>query len=100
MGGGRAESPVRHCSRDSVTVHTGRGFKDLSALLHGTTNQGRAFLFLNPPIKLFRRINIYAQEHLGVLYAAVLSALTDIHTRFMRIDPHVVHAVWNQIRFS
>ena len=29
----RTESPVRHCSRDGVAIHAGRGFKNLSALL-------------------------------------------------------------------
>src|ERR1700751_569074 len=100
MGEVRDESPVGHCSRDGMTVYAGRGFKDLSALLRRTVRHCRPFFFLNPPIKLFRGINVYAQEHLGMLDAAVLSALPDIPTCFMRLNPHVIDAVWNQIRLS
>ena len=35
-----------------------------------------------------------------MLHSAVLRALADIHSNFMRIDPHFVNAIRNQIRLS
>ena len=35
-----------------------------------------------------------------MLRAAVLGALADVKAGFVRIDPHMVDAVGNQVRFS
>src|SRR6202795_4785406 len=96
----RTESTVRHSSRNGVTIYASGSFKDPAPLLRYATSHSRLSFRLDPLVKLLARINIDAQEHLGVLCAAVLCALAEIQSRFMRIDPHVVDAIWNQICLS
>ena len=48
-------------------------------------------------LELLRSVDIDAQQHLGVLRAAELGALPDVHAGLMRIDPHLVHAVRKQV---
>src|SRR5271155_4284782 len=96
----RAESPVRHGARDGMTVHASRGLKNSAAFLCSAGSHGGLFFLLYPVVKLFARIDVHAQEHLGVLRAAVLGALAEIKPGVVGIDPNVVDPVWNQIRFS
>ena len=57
-------------------------------------------LFLNPAIKLISRLNINSQQHLGVLRSAILGALPQVKPGLMRINPHAVRMVGNQVRFA
>ena len=92
--------PVRHCSRDCMAIQASGGLKYPAAFAHLIVNNGRFFFVLYPLIELFARINVHTQEHFGVLRTAVLSALTEIESSLVGIDPRVVLAVWNQVRFS
>src|ERR1700729_1098864 len=93
----RAETAIGHGSRDRVTVDASRHFEYSLALRNGITDCCRLALLLNPAIKLILRLNVDAQQHLGVLRPAILGALTQIHTRVMGINPHTVRVVRNQI---
>ena len=57
----------------------------------------RLTLLRYPAVKIGARLHNHSQQHLGVLGAAVLGALTYVNSGFMRIDPHAVGAVGNQI---
>ena len=90
--------PVRHGSCDGVAVHAGGSFEDTAAFRHGIIIHRRLLLLLNPSAELFRRIDINAQKHLGMLDAAILSALAKINSGLLRIDPGVIRVVRNQVR--
>ena len=96
----RTEMPVRHCSGNGVAIDAGCGFENPAAfgdrIIVGIGR--RCLLFLHPSVKLFRRIYVNAQKHLGVLRPAVLRALPEIKSSLLGIDPHVIHAVRNQVR--
>ena len=92
--------PVRHCSRDCMAIQASSGLKYPAAFAHFIANNGWFFFVLHPSIELFARINVHTQQHFGVLRAAILRALTEIESRLVGVDPCVVFAVWNQVRFS
>ncbi len=54
-------------------------------------------LLLNPPVELLARLHVDAQQHLGVLCSAILRALPQKQARFVRIDPHLIRVIRNQI---
>src|ERR1700689_3366920 len=94
----RAEPSVPYSSRNGMAVDAGRCFKNPAPFCHCVTRQCLLSFFLDPLVELPLRINVNTQEHLGGLHPTKLRALTDIHSNFMWIDPHVVNAVRNQIR--
>jgi hypothetical protein len=57
-------------------------------------------LLLNPLIKVRVRLDINAEEHLGVLDSAVLCALAEINAGFVRIDPHAIRMIRYEVRLT
>src|SRR5271169_344628 len=94
------ETTVGHCSCDGVAVHTRRSLEDAAAFRDGVIANGRLLLLLDPLLELFRRIHINPQEHLGMLDAAILSALAKIESCLLRVDPGLIRVVRNQVRLS
>src|SRR5579862_7553617 len=60
----------------------------------------RLLLFMNPAVKLLGRLHVDAQKHLGVLRSAILRALSQEQAGLVRIDPHLIGMIGNQIGFS
>ena len=54
----------------------------------------------NPLGEIRRRVHVNADQHLGVCRAAILRALAQIEARFVRIDPHDIDLVGNQIHLA
>jgi hypothetical protein len=52
----------------------------------------------DPSIEVRTRFDINAEEHLGMLDSAVLCALPDINTGFVRIDPHTIRMIGYEVR--
>jgi hypothetical protein len=55
---------------------------------------------VNPALELIARLHIDAQQHLGVLRSAILRALPEEHSRFVRIDRHLIGVIRNQVGFT
>ena len=85
---------------DGVAVDAGGGFEDLAPGGNGIGNVSGLFLRGDPGAELFGRIDVDAKKHFGVLGAAVLGALTEIHTGLVRIDPDGIDAIGNEVGFA
>ena len=94
------ELPMCGCARNRMAIHACLRFK----LVPPSRNRGilDAWLLflLHPCGKLLRRIDVDTQQHLRVLHAAELRALSFIKTWRMGIDPHFVDAVRQQVDFA
>lgn len=55
---------------------------------------------MHPAIKTFPALNVNTQKHLGVLGTAELRTLAQIDACLIRVNPHAVRMIGNQIRFS
>src|SRR5262245_1523949 len=53
-----------------------------------------------PALKTLAWFNDDPKQHLGVLRAAVLRTLPEVHADVVRLDPHAVLSIGNQIRLS
>jgi len=52
---------------------------------------------MHPLFELGARLHVDAQQHLGMLGSAILSALAKERARFVRVDPHLIWMIRNQI---
>src|ERR1700728_1992603 len=83
-----------------MTVHAGIPFKH-SPAGDCTSVFDRGFLLsLNPVGKILRSLHRNAEEHLGVLGSAVLRTLTKKDSRVLRVHPHSVGVIWNEVRLA
>src|SRR5438270_4982153 len=82
-----------------MAIDARRGLEDMASLGHGLVYMGGLALLMDPAVEILSRLNIYAEEHLRVLHATVLSALSQINSGLARIYPGFVLAVRYQIRF-
>src|SRR5271156_1487950 len=96
----RPETPVGDGSCDGVAVDACRSLENAAAFRDRVIADGRLLLLLDPLVELFRRIHINPQEHLGMLDAAILSALAKIESCLLRVDPGLIRVVRNQVRLS
>ena len=87
-------------TRYGVAIDASRGLEDVAAFGRGIIRRRNAFLTLDPGVEIRGRIHIHPQQHLGVLHAAILRALAEEQTGFMRIDPGVIRMVRNQVGLS
>ena len=87
-------------SRDRVTVHAGLRFENSSPCRHRGILLRRLLLIFNPRGELVWRVDVYTQQHQRVLRAAELRTLAEIQPRFLRIHPHAVHTIRDQIRLA
>ena len=55
---------------------------------------------LDPAIEILARVHVDAQQHLRVLGPAVLRALPEVQPRLLGVDPHLVHAVRDEVRLA
>src|SRR5215472_15797147 len=103
------EPPVRDGTGNGMAVYARCGFEDLAPSVNvssswrvvrrGKVARFRGFALLrDPSLEVLLRIHVHAQEHFGVLHSAVLRALPEKNSRFVRIDPGMVHSIGNQVR--
>ena len=60
----------------------------------------RRLLLAYPAIEILRRVNINAQQHLRVLRAAILRALSDEKAGALRLNPHLILTIRNEVRLA
>src|ERR1700688_5020140 len=97
MGEVWSEAATGHGSRHRVAVDTGGRFEYSLPLGNGITDDCRLALLLNPAAEVILRLNINTQQHLGVLGPAILRTLPEVNAGLLRVDPHTVGVVGNQI---
>ena len=96
-----AESTVSNRSGDRMAIDAGSRFKDAASLDNGVAQMRRLALPGDPLGEIIRGLhNRNAQQHLGVLCAAILSALSQEKSLFVRVDPHTIRVIRNQIGFT
>ena len=93
----RAEASVSDRAGNRVAVYASRGFEDAPASGYIRVEHCRLLLGVDPRGKPLRTVNVNPQQHLGVLRAAILRALAKKDAGLVRIDPHVIHAIGNQV---
>ena len=93
----RAEAAIGDGAGDRMAIDASSFFEDVATGSDGTGRIGNLFLGGNPFAETFWRINVDAKEHLGVLSAAVLGTLADVHAGFVWFHPHGVDAIGDQV---
>src|SRR5207247_9061560 len=53
-----------------------------------------------PSVEIFSTVHRHAQQHLGVLRPAILRALAEKDAGAIRIHPHLVYPIRNQVGFT
>src|SRR5580698_5485179 len=93
-------SSVRGSSFDAVTTGTRILLKDLSPMCWRVRCSGRKALSSDPLIKSWPRLDHYANQHHRVLSTTELRTLAQIDSGLMRINPHSINFVGNEISFT
>src|SRR5262249_14836830 len=96
----RTETSVRNRAADRMTVDASSGLKNTSSLTYLAVLNRWLLLRADPGSKIFAVIHRYTQKHLGVLSPAILGALTQKDACAVRIHPHTVGMIWNQVGFA
>jgi hypothetical protein len=78
-----------------MAIDARRRFKH--AFAGGRGRLGQLLLLMNPPLEFLARLHVDPQQHLGVLSSTTLCALPQKQSRFMRIDPHLIRVIRNQV---
>src|SRR5271154_4040680 len=94
------EAPVGHRPGNSVAIDACGLLEYATSRVHSIRIRGRQFLSRDPRLELCRRVDVYAQQHLGVLRAAILRALTEVQSGLVWFHPHRIAAIWNKICFA
>jgi hypothetical protein len=55
-------------------------------------------LLFNPSIEVHARLDVNADQHLGMLDSTVLCALAKINAGLVRIDPHTIRMIGDEVR--
>ncbi len=100
MGQVGTEAAVSDGAGDRVAVDAGSGFEDLAPSGNRIRSVSGLFLSSDPGAELFGRIDVDAKKHFGVLGAAILGTLTEIHTGRVRINPDGIDAIRNEVGFA
>src|SRR5262245_18218921 len=61
---------------------------------------GDFLLVFYPALEVLPRVHIDAEQHLGVLGAAVLGALSEKQAGALRLNPHRIHFVRDEVRLA
>jgi hypothetical protein len=85
------------CAGNRVAVHAGLSLEDPLSCGNGGLLWARLLLVLDPGVKLFRGIDVYTEQHHGVLRATELSALAQVYAGHIGVEPHCVRMVGNQV---
>jgi len=96
----RTEAPrsVRAC--DCMAVHARGRFEDALSGDFLLVRIRGLLLCADPCFEGFGTFDRNPQQHFRVLRAAVLSALPEKDARLVRVQPHLVDAIWNEVCFS
>src|SRR3984885_4566115 len=100
MGQIRPKTSARWSSAPRMAVHAGVTFKPSPASDCARVFDGGSLLGLNPTGEFLRSIYRNTEEHLGVLCSAILCTLTDEESCTLRVHPHSVGVIRNEIRFA
>src|SRR5262249_16459234 len=87
------------CGGDAYrgTSNATGGFENTPTGDRAVIERRSLLLRADPSIKFLGRVDRHAQQHFRVLRPAILRALAEEDTRAMRIQPHLVYSIWNQV---
>ena len=94
------ETSVSRGAANSMAIDAGGGFENLPAVADGGVDGGRLLLRGDPSIEVGARLDDHAQQHHGVLGAAVLAALPEVGPGDVRIDPHRIFPVRDDVSLA
>lgn len=100
MGKVGAKAAIGDGAGDGVATDTGGFFKDVATGGDSIRGMGGLFFGGYPFTELLGRIDVDTQEHFGVLRAAILGTLADVHADFVRLDPNGVDAIGDEVGFA
>src|SRR6267142_3339932 len=96
----RTESAGCRRAANGVAIYARGCFEDTSACDLLRILIRSPLLVSDPALKIFGSVYRDAEKHLRVLRAAVLGALAEIDPPLVRVYPHFVYAVRNQVCLS
>src|SRR5262249_32729999 len=96
--GTKAASAVR--ALDCVAIHASGRLENASPRGFAVALCARKLLRAYPFVKIGLSLHGRLQKHLRMLRAAILRALAEICSGFLRRDPHFIDAIRNQVSFS
>ena len=83
-----------------MAVHASITFKHLPASDDTSVFDCWFLLGVHPGTEIVRPVHRNAEEHFGVLRSAILCALTHENSGALRVHPHPVGMVWNEVRLA
>src|SRR3954466_11827198 len=95
-----AKASVRGGSGHTMAVHAGIAFKNSLTCDCAWVFDSRSLLGANPVGKIRGSIYRNAEQHLRVLYSTVLGTLAKKNTGALRIHPHSVGVVRNEVSLA
>src|SRR5262245_1542145 len=93
----RSKSSVSHGAINGVAVDAGSLLENKPAGRSVRIVLGEFLLLLHPAVEVLTRVYIDAEQHLCMLGAAVLGALAQKQPGALRLDPHRVHLVGDEV---
>src|SRR5260221_4557715 len=96
----RPKSAVCHGAMNGVAINAGSLLENEPAAGRIRTILGEFLLLFYPAVEVLTRLHIDPEEHLRVLGAAVLGALAEKQSGALRLDPHRVHFVGDEVRLA
>src|SRR5687768_4528875 len=93
----RSECSFCRSTLDDMAVDARGGEKDRAPCRRLRVFSRGSPLRLHPTCELFRRVRDDAKAHFRVLRPAILGAVTEIRASLLRLDPHPVDAVGDQV---
>src|ERR1700675_3758898 len=96
----RPKAPSAVCPGNCVTVQAGGALKNMSPCGFFSVLIRWLLLSAHPGVEICGAIHIHPQKHLCVLCPAELGALTEKYAGLVRIQPHIVYAIRNQVRLA
>src|SRR5436190_17952063 len=96
----RSESSVGDRAIDRMTIDAS-GSRENELTCGGCRIVLREILLLlDPSVEVFACMHVHAEQHLGVLSAAILGALAQEKPGPFGLNPHRVHFVRNEVRLA
>src|SRR2546422_2087550 len=80
-----------------MTVDASSRLENAPPLRNCGTRLRRPPLLFNPAIELLARLHVDAEKHLGVLRSTILCALAQVEPGLLRVKPHAIGVVGNQV---
>src|ERR1051325_7121977 len=96
----RSKASISHSAIDPMTIDAGGLLENQTASGRARIVLGQLLLLLDPAVEFLARIHINAEQHLCMLGATVLGALAEKQSGALRLNPHRVYFIRDEVRLA